>query len=138
MQLIGRLTVWAIEVVLQAVLIGLLLVWLFGHDRYSLARGLLIYIDSILVMFFLTGYLLTTAISRALWRGHIPWIYSVIATALFTFHFELLNFGIGGAFESRDRARILFIGAFFAFLTTLSGSAVLLRWTMQRDPRLIR
>jgi hypothetical protein len=128
MHVLKRLAVWFVEVALQAFLVGLLLILHFGHDEYSFTRGLLIYVDSTLVMFFLTGYLFTTAISRAVWRAKDFWSYSVVATVLFIFHFELLNVGIGGAFEPRDRIRIIVVGASAALLTTLVGTSVLRRW----------
>jgi len=113
----------------QALLLALLLTGLFGHDQYNFGRGLMIYAGEILMMFFLTGYLLTTAIARAIWKGQSSWRYPLLCTILFVLHFELLNVGIGGAFAPRDRRIILITGAVAAFLITLGGTLALRRWT---------
>lgn len=134
MRILKRLAVWLLEVVLQAVLLGLLLTGLYGHHRLSFARGLLIYADSIFVFFFLTGYLLTTAIARALWKGRTLWLFSTIIAVLFVLHFELLNVGLGGAFAPHDRKIVVIAGVVIAFLTTLAGTIVVRRWTaMERS-----
>jgi hypothetical protein len=124
-----RLTIWAAEIISQAVLIGLLLIGLFGYDQHAFGKELLGYTGLIFIMFFLTGYLATTAIARAVWRWRRPWLYSVIASALFLIHFEVLSIDVGGAYEPRDRVRIRLAGACIAFLSTLAGTAVLQRWT---------
>jgi hypothetical protein len=129
MPILKRLAVWSIEISLQAILLGLLLIGLYGHDQYTFGRGLLIYADSTLVMFFTTGYLLTTAISRTFWKARKLLPYSVIAMTLFILHFELLNIGIGGAFAPPDRVRVIVVGSCAALLTTLAGTSVLRRWT---------
>lgn len=134
MRILKRLAIWLMEVGLQAVLLGLLLIGLYGHDKFRFGRDLLVYTDSILVMFFLTGYLLTTAILRVLWKGRTFWLYPVIAMALFLFHFELLNLGIGGAFAPPDRTRVLLAGMCAAAITTLCGTLVLQRWRAERLP----
>ncbi|SRR5258708_8369956 len=135
-RLLKRLTIWAAEIISQAVLVGLLLIGLFGYDSHAFSKDLLILATWILIMFFVTGYLATTAISRAVWRGRRPWLYSVIATALFLIHFEVFSIAVGGAFEPRDRVRIRMAGACIAFLSTLAGTAVLQKWTVSRksDP----
>jgi hypothetical protein len=67
----------------------------------------------------MTGYLLTTAISRAVWKGRTLWLYSTLAVVLFILHFELLNVGIGCAFAPIDRLRIILAGICAAAITTL-------------------
>jgi hypothetical protein len=128
MLILKRLTIWAAEIISQAVLLGLLLIALLGFDRHAFGKSLLIYANAILVMFFLTGYLVTTGISRAVWRGRRPWLYSAVATVLFLIHFEVLSISVGSAFEPRDRVRIWMTGACIAFLSTLAGTAVLQKW----------
>jgi hypothetical protein len=125
MRILKRLIVWLLEVGLQAVLLGLLLIRLYGYGNFSFARGLLICVDSILVMFFLTGYLLTTSVSRAIWKGRTLWLYSTVAAVLFVLHFELLNVGVGGAFAPHDRRIVVIAGTVLVFLTTLVGTIVL-------------
>jgi hypothetical protein len=127
MLILKRLTIWAAEIILQAVLLGLLLIGFDGYDQHAFGNDLLTCVIWILIMFFLTGYLATTSISRAIWRGRKLWLYSVIATTLFLIHFEVLNMGIGGAFEPWVRVRIRMAGACFAFFSTLAGTAILQR-----------
>lgn len=133
-RLLKRLAIWAAEIISQAVLIGLLLIGLFGHDQHALGKDLLGYAGLILIMFFLTGYLATTAIARAVWRWRKPWLYSLIASALFLIHFEVLSIAVGGAYTPRDRVRIQMAGVCIAFLSTLAGTAVLQRWTVDKSP----
>ena len=125
MALTKRLLVWLGETTSQALLLSLLLSGLFGHDQYTFGRGLVIYAGEILIMFTVTGYVLTTAIARAMWRRDGSRFYPLVCTALFVIHFELLNVGIGGAFAPPDRRTVLAVGSIAAFLTTLAGTLVL-------------
>jgi hypothetical protein len=52
------------------------------------------------LLFFSTGYLITTAISRTLWSGRKLWLYPIIAMALFVIQFEVMNVGLGGCFRA--------------------------------------
>jgi hypothetical protein len=131
MRILKRLAVWLLEVGLQAILLGILLIGLYGYGKASFARSLMILVDSIFVMFLLTGYLLTTAISRAAWKGRTIWQYSIVAAVLFISHFELLNVGLGGAFAPPDRKIVLITGTVIAFLTTLVGTIVLRQWKLR-------
>jgi hypothetical protein len=124
-----RLLLWFTETGLQVLLLALLLTGLFGHDQYSFGRGLVVYAGEILIMFCVTGYLLTTIIARAIWSGTHSWLYPFLCTVLFVLHFELLNIGIGGAFAPSDRRTILIAAAIVAFLITLVGTLVLRPWT---------
>ena len=119
---------WVGEISLEALVIGLLLIGLLGYDRQAFGGGWLTYAAAIAYMFFATGYLITTVISRIAWRERRLWPYSVVATALFLIHFEVLNGGVGGAFDIRDRMRIRLVGACIAFACTLAGSLVLRKW----------
>jgi len=127
-QILKRLAVWVGEISLEASVIGLLLIGLLGYDRNAFGRGWLTYTAATAYMFFATGYLITTVISRVAWRGRSLWPYSVVATALFLIHFEVLNVGVEGAFDIRSRLRIRLVGACIAFAFTLAGSLVLRKW----------
>jgi drug/metabolite transporter (DMT)-like permease len=125
MLILKRLSVWVTETVLQVLLFAVLLIALFGYDPHAFGKGLLTYAVSVFTMFFSTGYLFTTAISRAVWRGRKLWPYSAFAATLFLIHFEGFNILIGGAFEPRDRVRIRLAGSCIAFLSTFLGSLAL-------------
>jgi hypothetical protein len=90
-----------------------------------------LYGSGILLLFFTTGYLLTTAIARVFWKGRIFWLYPCIAVVLFFLHFEIMNVGVGGAFEPADRFRIRIAEAFVVLACTSLGTLALRRWTAQ-------
>jgi len=121
MTLAKRLLLWLAEIVSQALLLALLLAGLFGHDQFSFGRGVVIYAGWIFIMFCVTGYALTTAIARAIWKGESSKFYPLLSVVLFVVHFELLNVGIGGAFAPPDRRMVVIAGVAVAFLTTLGG-----------------
>jgi hypothetical protein len=75
-----------------------------------------------------TGYLLSTAVVRALWRGQTLWSYPAVAAVLFFIHFEIMNFGVGGAYEPKDRLRIRVAGALIVIACTFVGTLLLRRW----------
>lgn len=128
MHFLKRLVVWLVEVAIEALSLGLFLVVIFGHDPHSLGKDVLFFAVAIAWMFFMTGYLLTTAISRVLWKHSRLWTYPVLAMALFLIHFEILSAGVGGAFAPSDRLRIRLAGAFIVFACTFAGSWAIRLW----------
>ena len=128
MLVLKRLAVWFFEIVFEALLIGLLLIGTYGYDKHAFGKDLLIYAVAVLYMFFLAGYILSTAVSRAVWRGRKLWPYPAIGMILFLIHFEIMNIGIGGAFAPSDRLRIRAAGACIVFICTFAGSVVLRSW----------
>jgi hypothetical protein len=129
MLILKRLCVWFVETVTEALLLGIVLAVLLGHDQNALVKDVLIYSTAISYMFFVTGYLLSTAVVRVLWRGRTLWSYPTIATTLFFIHFEIMNVGVGGAFQFKDRLPICVAGACIVFVCTLVGTVGLRRWT---------
>ena len=132
MLILKRLAVWLLETSVEALLLGLLLIALFGYDQHASGKDLLILASGIVFMFIATGYLLSTALLRAFWRGQTLWSYPATATVLFSVHFEILNVGIGGAFDPVRRLRIRVAGACIAFACTLIGSYLLQKWVQRR------
>lgn len=128
MLILKRLTIWAAEMISQVLLLALLLIGLFGHDQHAFGKDLLFYAVAILLMFFSTGYLATTAITRAVWKWGDLWLYSAFAAALFAIHFEVMNIGLGRGYAPKDQLPIWMAGAGIAFLSTYTGTAVLQRW----------
>jgi hypothetical protein len=61
MLILKRLAVWFIEVTTEAVLFGVVLALLLGHDQNAFVKDVMIYASGILLVSFTTGYLLTTA-----------------------------------------------------------------------------
>jgi hypothetical protein len=128
MLVLRRLAVWFIETSSEVLLLGLVLTFLLGHDQHAFFKDLSIYSSGIVLLFFTTGYLLSTIVVRAAWRGRTLWSYPAIATVLFVVHFEIMNVGLGGAFEPQGRIRVRVAGACIAFACTLAGTLALRNW----------
>jgi hypothetical protein len=136
-----RLAVWACEVSLEALFLGLLLVALVANKDdvgrgtsniiATIGKSTVIFAAVIAWGYLLTGYLVTTAVSRAVWRNRKLWSYSAVAVALFLIHFEILNAGLGGAFGPHERIRFVAAGASFTIVCTLAGSFLLRKWEPQ-------
>jgi len=133
MLILKRLTVWFIEMTLEVSLLGVFLAILLGYDQSAFIKDVLVYSSGIILLFFTTGYFLSTIVVRAIWRGRALWPYPAIATTLFFIHFEIMNTGVGGAFEPRDRLRIRVVGAGIVFACTFLGTLALRRWTSARS-----
>ena len=126
--ILKRLAVWMLETSLQALLLSLFLIVSQGYDEHAFGKDLLFFFNAVALLFFTTGYVLSTAIIRVIWKGPRLWLYPAIATILFFIHFEILNVGVGGAFEPPARLRIRVAGACFAFACTLIGGWLLRKW----------
>jgi len=126
--ILKRLAVWLLETALQALLLSLFLIPSQGFDEHAFGKDLLFFFNAIALLFFTTGYMLSTAIIRVIWKSPRLWLYPVIAIVLFVIHFEILNVGVGGAFEPPERLRIRVAGACFAFVCTLVGGWLLRKW----------
>jgi hypothetical protein len=128
MLVVKRLTIWLLEIILETALLGVVLVNLFGCDLHAYVKCLAVNFVWIGTLFFSTGYLFSTGVARAIWRGRNVWIYPMIATALFFVHFEILNYAAGGAFDLAKRSVIRVAGACIVFTCTFLGSLALQRW----------
>ncbi len=84
--------------------------------------------ETTVLLFFTIGYLFSTAIARAIWRGRGVWWHPIIVAALFLTHFEILNVGAGGAFEPPERLRLRVAGTLIAFVCALAGDRFLRKW----------
>jgi hypothetical protein len=133
MRTLKQLLVWFLETSLEVALLAATLVSLFGCDQHAYGKCLAVNFVWIGTMFFSTGYLFSTGIARAIWRGRSTWIYSVVATVLFLIHFEILNYAAGGAFDPAKRSVIRVAGACIVFACTFLGSLVLRRWGPARS-----
>ncbi|MGB0122090.1 MAG: hypothetical protein WBP63_01570, partial [Silvibacterium sp.] len=70
-----RIAVWFIETASEVLLLGLVLTLLLGHDQHAFLKDVLIYSSGISLLFFSTGYLLTTLVARAVLKGRGWWLY---------------------------------------------------------------
>ena len=123
-----RIAVWFVETLSDVLLLGLVLTFLLGHDPHAFLKDLSIYSSGIMLLFFSTGYLLTTIVVRAIWTSRKVWSYPVIATVLFFIHFEIVNVGVGGAFEPPASLHVLVAGECIVLVCTIAGSFALGKW----------
>jgi hypothetical protein len=126
--MIKRAAVWFIEVLSEVLLLALVLTLLLGHDRHAFLKELLIYSAGVTLLFFTTGYLFTTLLLRLFWKGRTLWSCPAIAVVLFLIHFEIMNVGLGGAFEPPTRLLVRVVGTCIAFTCTMTGSFILRNW----------
>src|SRR5690349_11954343 len=98
-----RLTVWLFEMALQALTLDLIFIASHWSKDDNFGKDLAFLFQMTILLFFTTGYLFSTAIVRAMWRGRGVWWHPIILAALFLVHFESLNIRAGGAFEPPDR-----------------------------------
>jgi hypothetical protein len=133
MLILKRLAVWFVETFSAVLLLGLLLALLLGHDQHAFLKDVLIYSSGVGLLFFSTGFLLTTLVVRAVWKAPNLWLYPAAATTLFFIHFEIMNLSVRGAFEPPARLQVRVAGACIVFACTLVGTAMLRRWTAMRS-----
>jgi hypothetical protein len=128
MLILKRLAVWFAETSLEALLLGLTLISVFGYDQHGLGRSLGLYVSGIVLLSFTTGYLLTTAVARGAWRGRQWWSYSGIAVALFLIHSQVF-FVVSGGSTRPEKLSMQIAGACIVFACTFAGTLALRRWT---------
>jgi hypothetical protein len=128
-----RIVVWSIETVSEILLLGIVLTVLLGHDPHAFLKDVSVYSSGVVLLFFTTGYLITTIVVRAVWKGQTLWIYPGIATGLFLIHFEIMNVSLGGAFAPADRLLIRSAGACIVIVCTLVGTIALRKWAPAHD-----
>jgi hypothetical protein len=126
--LFKTVTVWAAELTAQIIVLALLWTWFSRDDPHEVLREVSTYATVVATMFFLTGYLVTTAVARLLCRRKLHLVYPPAAALLFFIHFELLNQTMGGIFEPSARSAALGVGIASALCTTLLGSVLLGGW----------
>ena len=127
MLILKRLAVWLLETLCETLLLGLFLTVFFGFDQHAFGKDLLIYASGVVFLFFTTGYLLTTAILRAVWRSQRLWLYPIISTVLFFIHSQIFFVDSGGSTPS-EKLWIRAAGACIVFACTFAGPFALQMW----------
>jgi hypothetical protein len=130
-----RFLIWLVESSSEAVLTGTLLL-IVAHIEFRgqnlrnhrPVHDLLAMSVAVTMMFFSTGYLLTTIIGRLFLKPERKLLYPSIASTLYVIHFEILSVATGGAFEPWERWIIRVVGACIAFTCTLGGNQILSKW----------
>ena len=132
MLILKRLMVWFVEILFEAMLLGLALIGLFGYDQHAFGRSLGLYVSGILLLSFTTGYLVTTGIARGAWKGQRWWTYSAISVALFLVHSQIF-FVVSGGSTRPEKLSIRIAGVCIVFVCTLAGTFALRKWAPVRN-----
>lgn len=124
-----RITTWFLETACEAFLLSLLLIVLSlsdGPSSLGFIRDLAFWFFASLILFFTTGYLLTTAIADALWRSKRVWLYPFVASILFSLHLQIV-FLVAGGWSSVERLPVRIAGPCIVFICTYIGSSFQLK-----------
>jgi hypothetical protein len=121
-----RVSVWFFETFFEIPLLGLFLALLSGLNM-PFPKRLLLYSSAVALVFFTTGYLLTTIVVRAFWKGWALWSYPAVATILFQVHFQIMNAQLRLDVDPSHKLRVQVIGGCIVFACTFLGSFVLRR-----------
>jgi hypothetical protein len=131
-----RLLVWFAETASEALLIGFLLLFtpvLFTRGEGSFAGEVSLRFMSVLWFFFITGYLLTTAIIGIFWRSRRLWLYPSIAAVLFSIHLQIWFLGASG-WTNAERLPYELAGPCIVFGCTFAGGRLLRKWEAALAP----
>jgi hypothetical protein len=129
--LLARLLTWFFETCLELIVLGLILIGLFGYDKHAFVKDLELYVSVWLLGLFVSGYFVTTFFFRALWKGQSWWSYSVVAVALFLVHTEIA-FVLYGVSTASDKIRMQMPGVFVVFSCTVVGTLALRKFVPKR------
>jgi hypothetical protein len=129
MLILKRLAVWLLETTCETLLMGLFMTVFFGFDRHAFGMALLFYASAVALMSYTTGYLLTTAILRAVWKSQRLWLYPIVSTVPFFIHSQIFFVDSGGSTPS-EKLAIRAAGACIVFACTLAGTFALQKWAL--------
>jgi hypothetical protein len=130
--MIKRLSIRFVETSSEVLLLGLFLALLSGLNL-PIPKRLLLYSSAVMLVFFTTGYLLTSIVIRAFWKGWALWSYPAVAIILFQIHFQLMNAQLRLDVDPLHRLLVQVIGGGIVFACTFIGSVVLRRWVPARS-----
>lgn len=132
MLILKRLAVWLLETSCEALLLGLFLIILSGTDQLGFAKDLLAaFVWTVVLLFWGSGYLLTTAIFGLVWRSRRLWLYPAIAAALFITHVQFFATG----WTPSTKLPVQVAGACIVFACTLVGGWFLRKWLQAGSKR---
>lgn len=139
MRTLKRLTVWLLEKIVEACLLGCLVSCLFLNNAsytsltaWGRIPNFLIFGLVVSVALFLHGYYLTTAFFGVVSRSARSWVYPTTTCALFLIHTRIVFMHAGADFTPETRAMELPIalgGAVIAFSSASAGNYALRKWT---------
>ncbi len=125
--MLKRMTVWFIETLCAAALLGAFLIVWFGPSGIGIMREFLGTVGMIIFISGRTGYVATTLIGRLLWKRQIALWYPAAAAVLCIIHGLDFFISIRSAADPGN-IFVLMAGVCAVFVCTLAGSYVLLRW----------
>jgi hypothetical protein len=127
--MLKRIPIWLLELGCIAVGLGCLLRLLWGPlSDGNIAYDVAWYALAAAVVFIWgSGYFLTTFVFAVVWRSSRPWVYPVLAAALYAVHLQLYATGWG----SREKLPLQMSGALLVMACTFAGGWVLKRWQKQ-------
>ncbi len=124
------LTVWLIEVLAEAILLGCLLGALVSSET-GLLYGVIGSALAVPVVLFLHWYYLTRALAGIAWRSRNPWLYPAIASVVFVAH---MHFAVARSksdltlFARATELPFLVGGACIVFVCALGGNWLMRKW----------
>lgn len=122
-----RSFVWLVEILAEVVLLALfILIWYPpGASGFVPAFGVAVY--WIIRIAVITAYILTTLVSRLVWKRQQALWYPLVAATLYIIHAQIF-YEIAGGLEISDRFLLLTAGTCIVFVCTFVGSYVLRGW----------
>jgi hypothetical protein len=131
MQVLKRIAVVLLELVVEALALGILFGLLLAPEELNSFYTIVTACAPVVLVLFLDGYYLTRPLLGIFWKGTRPWLYAAIAAALFALHsslaFLVLKSDIGTGIFGKE---VIFVagGVAIVFGCAFAGRNVYLRW----------
>jgi hypothetical protein len=141
MLILKRVTVWLLEMFSEAILLSVLLTVSSIREgprpfQWSFVKELLFAVSAITYVFMWhSGYLLTTAVLRIVWKRPRLWLYSVVAVVVFLIHLQVI-FLIASGWTASERLPVQVGGACIVYGCTFVGSWFLRKWVQASSKQL--
>lgn len=132
MRTLKRLIAWVLEILAEALLLGILLAALLFPNFVRLISGIWALAFAVVVVLFLHGYYLTRALIGVVWRSQNKWLYPALAAALFVAHMHIAIVRSKSdltPFAQATELPFLTGGACIVFACAFVGGWVLRKWT---------
>lgn len=135
MQILTRLGIWFLEILTEAfgtcfLLIVEAFVEFHGKGNNDLSLRKIIGVSLfILIEFAITGYLVTTVISRLCLRGKKQGLYPFVAATLYLLHSSIFFVAAGNSLFRTNNLIIQFSGACLTFACSWLGNCLLMHWS---------
>jgi hypothetical protein len=139
MPIAKRVTIVLLEMLAEALLLGVLFCLLLGAWKEAPASVWLIAALPVVYVLFFHGYYFTRPLLGLVWKTGPSWQYAAIAALLFLVHMgvAIARFGQHDFTPEARRATTPFLlgGAVVVFCCALAGRFLLRKWTRSQLPR---